>query len=119
MKKTINIGVYFSKLTVIVTKDFKSVLKEYGLKDSVDTSKFGAFTFKDERKYRHYVMVLEDDWRVNVVHELVHVVNHIYVDCNMKLDKLNDEPQAYLMCHLFEEIDNFLNNNKKNEKRTR
>lgn len=105
-KKVINIPIYGCKLTVIVCNDLKHVAKIYGIKE--DISSFGAFTFKDEKKYREYVMALEDDWRSNVVHELVHVVNHIYLDCAMQLDRNNDEPQAYLMGWLYEEIDKFL-----------
>ena len=104
--KVIDIPIYVCKLTVIVAKDISLIAKKYKLTE--DVTNFGAFTFKDKTKYRHYVMVLEDGWRSNVVHELVHVVNHIYLDCAMKLDRHNDEPQAYLMGWLFEEIDNFL-----------
>jgi hypothetical protein len=104
--KNIAIPIYNSNLTIIVAEDISVVAKKYKL--SVDVKNFGAFTFKDETKYRHYVMVLEDDWRSNVVHELVHVVNHIYTDCAMTLDRQNDEPQAYLMGWLFDEIDEFL-----------
>jgi hypothetical protein len=32
------------------------------------------------------------------------------LDCAMQLDRDNDEPQAYLMGWLFEEIDKFLKN---------
>jgi len=104
--KTINIPIYGGKLIVIVSKDIALIAKKYKL--TVDVSNFGAFTFKDKFKYRNYIMVLEDDWRSNVVHELVHIVNHIYLDCAMQLDRHNDEPQAYLMGWLYEEIDKFL-----------
>lgn len=105
-KKIINIPIYDCKLTVIVSSDLSAVTKMYKLKE--DVSNFGAFTFKDESKYRHYVMALEDDWRSNVVHEIVHIVNHIYIDCAMELDRHNDEPQAYLSGWLYEQIDKFL-----------
>ena len=105
-KTTIDIPIYCCKLTVIVTEDITEVAKKHKL--TIDTSNFGALTFKDESKSRHYVMVLEDDWRSNVVHELVHVVNHIYLDCAMEVDRHNDEPQAYLMGWLYEQVDKFL-----------
>lgn len=107
-KKVIDIPIYCCKLTVILEKDLNKVAKMYKLKE--DLTGFGAFTFKDESKYRQYVVALETDWRANVAHELVHVVNHIYIDCAMKLDPHNDEPQAYLMGWLFDQIDEFLLN---------
>jgi hypothetical protein len=114
MKKIIiNIPIYCCKVTVIVCKDLSLVAKKYNLTE--DVTDFGSFTFKDESSYRHYVMVLQDDWRSNVVHELVHVVNHIYLDCAMQLDRHNDEPQAYLMGWLFDKIDNFLKQIKSDE----
>lgn len=105
-KLTIDIPIYGGKLIVIVSKDITLIAKKYKL--TVEASNFGAFTFKDTSKYRNYIIVLEDDWRANVVHELVHVVNHIYLDCAMQLDRHNDEPQAYLMGWLFDKIDKFL-----------
>lgn len=105
-RKLINIPIYGCRLTVIVSSDLSGIAKMFKLKE--DVSNFGAFTFKDESKYRHYVMVLEDDWRPNVVHEIVHIVNYIYIDCAMKLDKHNDEPQAYLSGWLYGQIEKFL-----------
>ena len=104
--KVIPIPIYGGKLIVIVSKDINLIAKKYKL--TVDVSNFGAFTFKDTSKYRNYIMALEDGWRTNVVHELVHVVNYIYLDCAMQLDRNNDEPQAYLMGWLYHEIDKFL-----------
>ena len=104
--KMISIPIYGGKLIVIVSKDINLIAKMY--KQIVDASNYGAFTFKDDSQYRTYIMVLEDGWRSNVVHELVHVVNYIYLDCAMQLDRNNDEPQAYLMGWLYHEIDKFL-----------
>ena len=105
----IPIDIYCCKLTVIVTQDFKAIAKRYNLAEELDIENFGAFVFKDQTEYRSYVMVLEDGWRANVAHELVHVVNLIYLDCDMQLDRINDEPQAYLTGYLFDKIDEFLN----------
>lgn len=106
-QKTIEINPYCCELTIIYDKDFSFVEKEYNLPSLKD---FGAVTFKDEKKYRHYVVVFTDKKHLsNIVHEIVHIKNHIYLDCAMQLDRFNDEHEAYLTGWLFDEIYNFLN----------
>lgn len=105
-QKTIDIPIYGCKLTMILAKDLPEIGKKYKIKE--DLSNFGAFTYKHESEYRHYLVVFQSDWRPNVVHEIVHIVNHIYSDCFMQLDRKNDEPQAYLSGWLYEQIDKFL-----------
>lgn len=104
-KNTIEVPIYCCKLTMIIDKNLSYVEKKYKTKSLED---FGAVTLKDENDYRHYVVAFESDDRSIVAHEIVHIVNHIYLDCAMELDTYNDEPQAYLTGWLFNEIDKFL-----------
>ena len=105
-QKTIDINPYSCSLTIIFDKDFYYVEKEYNL-PSLD--QFGAVTFKNEKEYRNYVVVFTDKKHLsNIAHEIVHIKNHIYLDCAMQLDRINDEPEAYLTGWLFEQIYNFL-----------
>jgi uncharacterized protein YlbG (UPF0298 family) len=107
IKTTIDIPIYCCKLTIILDKDLSYVEKKYKTKSLSD---FGAVTLKDEDKYRHYVVALTDaDHLSNIAHEIVHLKNHIYLDCAMELDRYNDEPEAYLTGWLFDQINNFLN----------
>ena len=106
-KSTIEIPIYCCTLTMILDKDLSYVEKKYKTKSLSD---FGAVTLKDEDKYRHYVVAFTDaDHLSYIAHEIVRIINHIYLDCAMELDRYNVEPQAYLTVWLFNEIDKFLN----------
>jgi hypothetical protein len=64
---------------------------------------------KNESKFKHYVVSFESNNNSLIAHEIVHLVNYIFLDTGVKLDLINDEAQAYLTGWLFEEIENFLN----------
>ena len=105
-KKTIEIPIYCAKLTMILSDDLTYIEKKYKTKSLKD---FGAVTLQDESDYRHYVVAFTDAKHLsNIAHEVVHLKNHIYLDCAMELDRYNDEPEAYLTGWLFDEIHNFL-----------
>jgi len=108
-KKTIKIPIYCSKLTIILDKDLSYVQKKY---NTISLTDFGAVTLKDKIDYRHYVVAFTDNQHLsNIAHEIVHIKNHIFLDCAMELDRFNDEPEAYLTGWLFEKIYDFLNKN--------
>lgn len=105
-QKTIEIPIYCAKLTIILDKNLKHIEKKY---KTICLDDFGAVTFKDETKYRHYIVAFTDPNHLsNIAHEIVHLKNHIYLDCAMQLDRNNDEPEAYLTGWLFGEIYNFI-----------
>lgn len=105
-KKTIKIEIYCCKLTIILDKDLRYVQKRYKTAPLED---FGAVTLKDESKYRHYIVAFTDSNHLsNIAHEIVHIKNYIYLDCAMELDRHNDEPEAYLIGWLFDQIYMFL-----------
>lgn len=107
IKTTIDIPIYCCKLTIILDKDLSYVEKKYKTKSLSD---FGAVTLKDENRYRHYVVGFTDATHLsNIAHEIVHLKNQIYVDSAMEVDRYNDEPEAYLIGWLFDQINNFLN----------
>lgn len=105
--KTIDIPIYCGKLTMILDKDLLYVQKKY---KTTSLENFGAVTLRNESDYRHYVVAFTDAKHLsNIAHEVVHIKNHIYLDCAMELDRYNDEPEAYLTGWLFEQINKFLN----------
>ena len=62
-----------------------------------------CFDKKDE-----YVIALKKiEWSI-IAHEVVHIVNSIYLKCGIQLDRVNDEPQAYLTGWIINEIDKFV-----------
>lgn len=110
VKTIIEIPIYQCSLTIILDKDLKYVEKTY---KTISLDDFGAVTLKDESKYRHFIVAFTDVKHVsNIAHEIVHIKNHIYLDCAMQLDRHNDEPEAYLTGFLFDKIYEFLNKQK-------
>lgn len=105
--KTIDIPIYCGKITIILDKDLSYIEKKY---KTISLDGFGAVTLKDQSKYRHYIVAFTDKKHLsNIAHEIVHLKNHIYLDCAMQLDRHNDEPEAYLTGWLFDVIYDFLN----------
>ena len=105
-QKTIEINPYCCCLTMILDKDLSYIQKKY---KTIPLNDFGAVTFKNELKYRHYIVAFTDkDHLSNIAHEIVHIKNHIFLDCAMEADRNNDEPEAYLTGWLFDQIYNFL-----------
>lgn len=102
VKKTIQIPIYCCELTIIIDKDLSYIEKKY---KTSSLENFGAVTLKDESKCRHYVVAFTDKEHLsNIAHEIVHIKNHIFLDCAMHVDRCNDEPEAYLTGWLFERI---------------
>ena len=103
--KTIKIPIYCGKLTIIIDKDLSYVEKKY---KTGSLNNFGAVTLKDESKYRNYIVAFEYSTGSIIAHEIVHIINYIYLDCGIELDRINDENQAYLTGWLFDEIEKFI-----------
>lgn len=105
--KKIKIPIYRCTLTIILDKDLSYVEKKYKTKSLED---FGAVTLENKNHPRHYVVAFTDATHLsNIVHEIVHIKNYIYLACAMNSDVINDEPEAYLSGWLFDQINNFLN----------
>jgi hypothetical protein len=87
------------------------VVKKYKLPGN--WGEFGALTFEDKSKYIHYVVAFTDANHLsNIAHEIVHIKNYIFLGINAKVDLHNDEPEAYLTGWLFDQINNFLKQQK-------
>lgn len=106
--KIISIPIYCGKLTIIFDKNLKYVEEKF---KTPPLENYGAVTLKDESKYRHYVVAFEYYSGSIIAHEIVHIINYIFTDCGIHLDRDNDEHQAYLTGWLFEKIDEFLKKN--------
>ena len=92
--KTIKIPIYCGTITMILDKDLLGVEKKYKTKS---LENFGAVTIKEENKYRAYVVAFTDKEHLsNIVHEIVHLKNYIFIDFAMQLNAFDDEPEAYL-----------------------
>jgi hypothetical protein len=105
--KTIKIPIYLCELTMILDKDLKYVQKKY---KTSSLENYGAVVLKDQEGYRRFVVAFTDKNHIsNIVHEIVHLKNNIFLECAMEVDRFNDEPEAYLSAYLFDKIYKFLN----------
>jgi hypothetical protein len=111
--KTIKIPIYQCSLTIILDKDLSYVEKIYNTKSLKD---YGAVTMRKPNAFSEYIVAFEYSTGSIIAHEVVHLVNYIFSDRNVELDRFNDEPQAYLTGWLFDEIDNFINSAEKDKK---
>ena len=104
--KTIKIPIYFGKLTLIKSKNFKKTNEKYKLNIP---SRFGAVTFRNEKADGFEVVISFVDSNVSLIaHEAIHACNFIYENIGAKLDIDNDEHQAYITGWIVDEIDEFL-----------
>lgn len=101
IKEKIEIPIFKGTLTVIKDKNLKYVERKY---KTPCLDGYGAVTIKNEKKYRHYIVAFEYVDQGIIAHEIVHLVNYIFLDCGIHLDRQNDETQAYLTGWLFEKI---------------
>lgn len=106
--KTVDIPIYFGKLTIINTTNFEKINKKYHTK--INKNLYDAVVFKSNKNNEYIVVLKKIDWSV-IAHEVVHLVNNIFIDTGIQLDRINDEPQAYLTGWIFTEIIEFLKEN--------
>lgn len=99
------IPIYFGKLIIVKTDNFKDVNRIY--KTNIKNKLYDAVVFKTTKEGHHVVAIKAVDWSV-IAHETVHLVNNIFLECGVQLDRVNDEPQAYLTGWIINEIDKFL-----------
>lgn len=95
-----DLPIYYGTVAICIGKNHKKVAKEYNFK--IDKN-IEAFTYRVE-PHNYVIGVKKNVELYNIVHEVVHLVNFIYEDHNIKLSKSNDEHQAYLTGYLFNEI---------------
>lgn len=111
----IDIPIYYGYLNVIIAEneaDMIGIGKKYGHKE--DVSKYGAFSWSDYDKKginNCYVVVTKNISNHLIAHEVVHLVNAIFLHIGCELDRHNDEPQAYLTGWIFNQIEISLNKN--------
>lgn len=107
--KSIKIPIYQAKVTIILADDLEEVSLKYKTKS---LSNYGAIAMRNPLFFKHYILAFHKDSLSNhlIAHEIVHLVNYIFLDVGIELDLINDESQAYLTGYLFKEIDEVLFN---------
>ncbi len=109
--KKIKIPIYYGKLVIIISEDYKSVVKKYKIKTKKDVELYGAFVYTALNKgFPEYLICVDQNISNHLLaHECVHLVNEIFLHTGTKLDRKNDESQALLTGWCFKKIENFLN----------
>lgn len=109
INRTFKIPIYQATVTVILDKDLSYVEKKY---KTVSLSNYGAVTMRNDNHFKKYVLAFEYSDSSIIAHEIVHLINYLYLDCGIELDRVNDEHQAYLSGWLFKKIENILKSKK-------
>jgi hypothetical protein len=99
INKRINIPLYFHKLRIIQTDDFEEVHKHYRLKGEID---YSGVTI--DAGYEIVVAFKNDVTPSLIAHEALHVCSIIFKNIKCNFDEDNDEPIAYLLGWIVEQI---------------
>jgi hypothetical protein len=102
-QKKIKIPLYFGTLTLIQTEDFKAIEKKYNL---TTTECCDAITFEVGEEV--IVLFGAETSASLMAHEAVHVTSIVFTNVGIKGDLDNDEPFAYFLGWVVEQMDKFL-----------
>jgi len=93
-------------VNIIVKKNFKSFAKKHKLEFRSEIENFDAFVFQDDKNRLNYFICFEKKYisLSNVSHEIVHLINKIYIDHGIFHDSNNDEWTAYFSGWLTKKI---------------
>lgn len=107
--KKVKVPIYYGWLHIIITEGGMQPVKDrYGIKDNVEN--YGAFVWSNYVRgiSQYYISIDEDVQGDLIAHEVVHLVNAVFIHTGQQLDRHNDEAQAYLTGWFFNEIEKFL-----------
>lgn len=110
MKVRIKNPIYKSDLIIIQDKSIQKVIDTYNI--DWDANGFDGVSFRYPKKngYLQYVIILTDPVNINIIaHEALHIVNYMFQDFGIVYDVDNDEPAAYLLGWIVNEITKCVN----------
>ncbi len=107
--KSIKLPIYIGNLNIIKLKTKKDLLKLRKKFPKNTPKKFNNYDgFVFSKKGEYYVVFRKTPKLHILSHEVVHLVNQIFIDHQIELDKYNDEPQAYLNGWIYKQIYKYL-----------
>lgn len=114
-KKRIKIPLYFGALVLMQVDSWDAVNKmfDFDLTNGYTAMVHRIFTSTGQREY--YAVFNSSNENIDtsiIAHEVVHLVNRVFIDVGITPDLENDEPQAYLTGWFADQIDKFLNSKK-------
>ena len=108
ISKKVRIPLYGGSLFVMIAEDYEKEKKELHKDWQPDRSDFMGYS---ESNSGTYVVILNKKYIRNdfdlvstIAHEADHIVSFIFKRVGIKLDLYNDEPHAYLLGYLVEQI---------------
>lgn len=106
MKSKFKLKILHGSITVVVSKDLSKTANKHNLKFSDNIESYDAFVFQAERNRLEYFICFEKKYiKQSVIsHEIVHLINAIYIDHGIFQDEKNDEWTAYFSGWLTEKI---------------
>ncbi len=106
MKSKFKLQILHGTVTVVDSKDLSKIAKEHNVqfRDSVEC--YDAFVFQSEKNRLEYFICFEKKYISfsNISHEIVHLINAIYIDHGIFQDEKNDEWTAYFSGWLTKKI---------------
>jgi hypothetical protein len=96
--KKVDIPIFFGYFRIVIAKDLSMAYKKI-VNDGHEVSDYDAFVYNDKTKKgicRHTVFLHPKCGHAIIAHEVVHLVNALFINSDIKLDPRNDETQAYL-----------------------
>ena len=106
IKGSFKIPIYQASVTVIFDKDLSYVENKY---KTVSLKNYGAVTMRNDNHFKKYILAFEYKSGSIIAHEIVHLINYLYLDSGIEQDRVNDEHTAYLSGWLFNKIEKILN----------
>lgn len=112
-KTEIDIPIYFGKLIVILDDSWDFVNEEYGKdwypKLGVESEACFFPNPQPDGKSEYVVAFLKKPSGSVISHESSHVVHKLFEDRGIHLDTVNDEPFAYFLGWVYQQIEDFMN----------
>lgn len=110
LSTSFEIPIFRGTVTLYYVKELKEVEEKYKTRSLKD---YGAIAMHNPTSsFKDYIVAFECIDYSLVAHEIVHLINYLFLDCGIELDRTNDETQAYLTGFFFHEIEKFLEENR-------
>ena len=90
--------------------DFAKMKKKHEKNMPKNFNDYDGFVFYEKDNY--HVVFRKIPTMSVISHEVVHLVNAVFIEHQIELDLYNDEPQAYLHGWFVKQIDKFLKKSK-------
>lgn len=109
------VPIYFGELLIIVSNDFKKDLEKNNIeyKGTIERGWKGLSINRINKGKHRFIMLLNrKPTHSTIAHECLHLAHYILDEVYAKPDFHNDEPLAYLLSYIIDEVYKYLKKNK-------